>query len=150
MRPGRHRTGNNDSRRYIDWLERACEDREAARLLMDCEATLDAAAFHCQQCIEKALKGYLLYKTGVPADGHNLSWLCKQAIKSDGRFREWLDESAALNRYYIETRYPADIPVELSDVRVHRVFDMADKMYRFIRAEVGDEACNEGETLLKY
>ena len=151
MRPGRHRSGgNNDSRRYIDWLERACEDLEAARLLMDSEATLNAAAFHCQQCIEKALKGYLLYKTGFPADGHNLTWLCKQAVKSDERFQEWLDESAALNRYYIETRYPADIPVDLSDVRLRRVFDMADKMYRFICTQVEDEACNGEESLLKY
>lgn len=136
MRPGRNRSAGNDSRRYYDWIERAKEDLEAARLLLTHDVTRDAAAFHCQQCIEKALKGYLLYRTGNGADGHNLTWLCKQAIQSDARFYEWLDESAALNRYYIETRYPADIPMELTPERVERAFRMAESMYDFICREV--------------
>lgn len=136
MSPGRNRSAHNDSRRYHDWIDRAHEDLEAARLLMTEESTRDAAAFHCQQCIEKALKGYLLYCTGNGADGHNLTWLCKQAIKRDPRFYEWLDESAALNRYYIETRYPADIPVEMTAERVRRAFAMAQGMYDFICSEV--------------
>lgn len=138
MTPGRRREGDNDSRRYGDWLSRAKEDLEAARLLLQSAATLNAAAFHCQQCIEKALKGYILFKNGNHVDGHNLTWLCRQAIKSDPRFQEWLDESAALNRYYIETRYPTDVPVELSEKRVARIYAMAFKMYQFISDEVYD------------
>ena len=136
MVPSRHREGLNDSRRYYDWIDRAGEDLEAARLLMASEDTLNAASFHCQQCIEKALKGYLLYKTRNHVDGHNLTWLCRQAVKWDNRFAEWLDESAALNRYYIETRYPADIPLRLSEDKVAGVYTMADKMYRFILSEI--------------
>lgn len=136
MRRGRNQSAPSDSRRYYDWIDRAHEDLEAARLLMAEELTRDAAAFHCQQCIEKALKGYLLFRTGNGADGHNLTWLCKQAIRSDPRFQEWLDESAALNRYYIETRYPADIPVAMTAERVERAFAMAESMYEFICREV--------------
>ncbi len=65
------------------------------------------SAFHCQQAIEKALKSYILLKSGLLVDGHNLTWLCKQAMRYDPKFSDWLDESAALNRCYIETRYPA-------------------------------------------
>lgn len=134
---GRNRSeGARDSRRYYDWLERAHEDIKAAELLMGDKRTLNAAAFHCQQCIEKALKAYILFKTRSHADGHNLTWLCKQAIKQDRRFLSWIDESAALNRYYIETRYPSDIPFELTKESVGRICSMAHSMYKFILNEM--------------
>lgn len=135
----RRREGNSDSKRYFDWLERASEDIEAAGKLLELNNTLNAAAFHCQQCIEKALKGYILFKTHQHVDGHNLTWLCRQAVKSDRRFIEWLDESVILNRYYIETRYPADMPLALTSKAVSRAYDMARAMYRFICDQVYDE-----------
>jgi len=131
-----YREGNNDSKRYYDWLNRASEDLAAARLLLTSKDTLNAACFHCQQCIEKALKGYILFKTHSNVDGHNLTWLCRQAIRNDGRFNEWLDESAALNRYYIETRYPADVPLKLTVEMVVNVCEIAAKMYVFICKEI--------------
>jgi HEPN domain-containing protein len=139
----RERSG--DSRRYFDWLERANEDIESAGKLLDSEDTLNAAAFHCQQCIEKALKGYILFKTHQHIDGHNLTWLCRQAIKSDRRFTQWLDESVVLNRYYIETRYPADIPLELNSIAVSSAYEMARAMYRFICGEVYEDAESAAE-----
>ena len=135
-RRNKPREGAADSRRYFDWLERACEDLRAAQMLVESEDTLNAAAFHCQQCIEKALKGYLLFRTPSHVDGHNLTWLCRQAVLQDKRFIAWLDESAALNRYYIETRYPADAPAELDQETVRRVCGMAQAMYQFICDEV--------------
>jgi HEPN domain-containing protein len=130
------RARNSDSRRYFDWLEHANEDIEAAAKLVATGSTLNAAAFHCQQCIEKALKGYILFKTHQHVDGHNLTWLCQQAMKIDKRFTEWLDESVALNRYYIETRYPADIPLKLDNVIVNNAYEMAHAMYHFICSQV--------------
>jgi HEPN domain-containing protein len=134
---GRYKEGNNDSNRYMDWLNRASEDLKAAEILSGNSETLDAATFHCQQCIEKALKAYILFKSQSHVDGHNLTWLCRQAMKTDGRFNEWLDESAALNRYYIETRYPSDIPNKLDEPKVKHIYDMAKAMHDFIRGDVG-------------
>ena len=132
----RRHDGSGDSKRYYDWLDRAYDDLKAAELLLRQEETLYAAAFHCQQCIEKALKGYLLFKTHNHADGHNLTWLCRQAEKADGRFNEWLYESAVLNRFYIETRYPSDIPLELGRETVSKAYEMAGAMYGFICGEL--------------
>jgi HEPN domain-containing protein len=134
--PGRRREGINDSKKFYEWIDRAGEDLEAAKLLINSDDTLNAAAFHCQQCIEKALKGYILFKTRSHVDGHNLTWLCRQAMKNDQRFTEWLDESTALNRYYIETRYPSDIPFGLTREMVDSVYNMAVKMYKFICQEI--------------
>ena len=136
----RRRKGReSDSRHYYDWLDKANEDILAAKYLKDYEECHNGAAFHCQQTIEKALKAYILLKSNILEDGHNLSWLCKRAMKYDGEFGKWLDESAMLNHFYIETRYPADIPLELNTPEISRYYGTALEMYRFICKEV-DEA----------
>ena len=127
--------GGTDSRRWLDWLDCAGDDLLAAQLLLHNDQTCNAAAFHCQQCIEKALKCYILFRTRAHVDGHNLTWLCRQAMRHDARFNEWLDESAALNRYYIETRYPSDLPLELSVQQVETLYGMAKRMFEVITTE---------------
>ena len=135
---GRHKHLQNfsDSRRYHDWLERAGEDILAAGLLVRNDACYNPAAFHCQQSVEKALKAYILLKSDILPDGHNLPWLCKRAMRYDPIFMEWMNQSTALNRCYIETRYPADLPLELDFAQVTQYYRMAQAMYLFICAEV--------------
>ena len=117
-----------DSKRYYDWIYHACLDKMAAEALSQDRRLYCCAAFHCQQCIEKALKGYLLYKSRHLLDGHNLTWLCKQAAMMDDSFIDWIDETAVLNRYYIETRYPPDIPLEIDGETVARLVKMSTDM----------------------
>lgn len=130
---------NADSKRYYDWLDRAGEDLISARLLVQDDNCYNSAAFHCQQTIEKALKAYILFKSSQLVDGHNLTWLCKRAMRYDKKFRDWLAPSASLNRCYIETRYPADLPVELDYPKIISYYRMAKDMYLFICHEA-DEA----------
>lgn len=132
----RHHTNYTDSRRYYDWLDRARDDLASAKHLREHPDCCNNAAFHCQQTIEKALKAYILLKSDMLVDGHNLSWLCKRAMRYDKKFAEWLGESAALNKCYIETRYPADLPLELEFDEVTGYCEMADDMYNFILREV--------------
>lgn len=141
---GRHYK-SSDSRYYYDWLERAAEDLLSAKLLVQNENCYQSAAFHCQQTAEKSLKAYLLLKTGQLKDGHNLPWLCKQAIRQDEDFHQWLDECVSLNRCYIETRYPADIPLELDYKKVYDYYKMAQSMFLFISNEV-DVALETGSS----
>lgn len=134
----RRPTRDGDSKRYYDWLDRAGEDIQCAKLLTQSDACYNGAAFHCQQTIEKALKAYILVKSDILVDGHNLTWLCKRAMKYDRKFGGWLGESASLNKCYIETRYPADIPLELDFETVQRYYHMARDMYLFICEELDD------------
>lgn len=134
----RHEPNLSDSRRYYDWLEVAGEDLSCARILLSQDSCYNMVAFHCQQTIEKALKSYILLKSGQLMDGHNLTWLCKRAMRYDREFDQWLDECAALNHCYIETRYPADIPLALDYPDVNQFHRMAKEMYLFICAEVDE------------
>lgn len=135
----RVRNFTSDSKRYYDWLDRAAEDIISAELLMSDDRCYLSSLFHCQQAIEKALKSYLLLRASLLMDGHSLVWLCKQAMKYDRHFEQWLDESAALNRCYIETRYPTDIPFEVIFQQVKSSYIMARDMYVFICEQVDEE-----------
>lgn len=132
----RSRRGVSDSLFYYKWLDKALSDLQAARILLTWGGDPPMTAFHCQQAIEKALKGYLLFKTGRHFDGHNLTYLCRQAAQVDRSFVEYLDESAALNNLYIETRYPTDLPFELTERQVQRLMNMAETMFAAIRTEL--------------
>ncbi len=128
-----------DSRRYYDWLERSSQDLIAAKILSEDDRCYQLSAFHCQQAIEKALKAYILLQSDVLVDGHNLTWLCRQAKKYDKGFHQWFDESADLNQCYIETRYPADIETEYTYKMVKNFYRMAKEMYQYIFAEIDRE-----------
>lgn len=133
MARGNH---NSDSKRYYDWLYHAKLDHIAAELLINDNRCRNVTAFHCQQCIEKALKGYLLYKNRKLFDGHNLTWLCKQAVMMDRTFMQWLTKSTLLNRYYIETRYPADIPLEIDQETINDIMAATTEMMEFICEQI--------------
>ena len=135
----RARKGGRDSLYYYKWLDKALLDLQAARILMTWNGDTCNIAFHCQQAIEKALKGYLLFKTGRHFDGHNLTYLCRQAVQQDEMFTEWLDESAALNNLYIETRYPTALTVAIDELACRQDFAMAENMYAANRQELYDE-----------
>lgn len=132
----RNRKGARDSMYYYKWLEKALHDLQAARILLTWGGDPPNVAFHCQQAIEKALKGYLLFRTGRHYDGHNLTYLCRQAVQVDNRFLQWLNDSAVLNNLYIETRYPTDLPLALDEPAVRSYLSMAEDMFAAIRQEL--------------
>ena len=125
-----------DSKRYYDWLFHAYQDLLAAKILVDDKRLYGATVFHCQQAIEKALKAFLLYKSHKLLDGHNLAWLCKKAAMLEGSFTKWLPECATLNRFYIETRYPADIPIEIERDFADTTLAATDEMVDFVCDEI--------------
>ena len=132
---GRRRSAgghSGDSRRYADWINAAYDDLRAARTLAEDNTLNNVTAFHCQQCVEKALKGFILYRSGSSADGHNLTWLCRRAVSLDPGFSQWMDESVGLNRYYIETRYPTDIPTEIEDDRIPVLLSMTSSLFGYV------------------
>ncbi len=142
MRSTKH---GSDSRKYFDWLEIAARDLLAARILIEREQCLDIAGFHCQQCIEKALKAYLIDRTGTLVDGHNLTWLCRQATRHNTYLKHYMEETAKMNRLYIETRYPSDIDLHLNSESIGKIYDTAKELYEFVCDEVYDGEADEDD-----
>lgn len=103
-----------DSDKYNEWLVMAQKDLRSAKILFDHGADNEIICFHCQQTLEKYLKGYLIFVTGEVQEGHNLLKLCKKAKLYDDKFTEFLKDMAFVNAFYIETRYPAIDPLIVS------------------------------------
>ncbi|HHW45419.1 MAG TPA: HEPN domain-containing protein [Clostridiales bacterium] len=104
-----------DSKRFEDWYKKAQADLQGARILKDHEGDNGLVAFHCQQAIEKALKGFILERTNELLEGHSLVFLCRRAARLDSYFAGQLKNCAFVNQFYIETRYPADMPDPVDD-----------------------------------
>ena len=121
-----------DSRRYYDWYTKAKTDLRGAQILFDAEADNSLVAFHCQQAIEKILKGYILKHTHELLDGHSLVFLIRRASRFDEDMRKFTKDCAFVNQFYIETRYPADIPDEVDEYEVRECLTTAIEVIEYI------------------
>ncbi|MEM7816720.1 MAG: HEPN domain-containing protein [Candidatus Aenigmatarchaeota archaeon] len=95
------------------WLEQAKDefcDADQLRL----RNRFYLALFHFQQATEKALKAYLY--SVVPSQEvfftHSISELIQLACEKDKDFKD-VSLSAKLDQYYIPTRYPNGLSVEI-------------------------------------
>lgn len=62
-----------------EWIRKADRDRRMAELgLAESPAITDAAAFHCQQAVEKLLKAYLIFRQEPFEKVHDLEVLVEQ------------------------------------------------------------------------
>ncbi|SMP56611.1 HEPN domain-containing protein [Anoxynatronum buryatiense] len=125
-----------DSTNYQDWLIKGDKDLKGAEILLEYEGDYGIICFHCQQAIEKYLKGYLIYASGFLHQGHSLIKLCKKAAAIDAEFAQYLKDCAYVNDFYIETRYPSDDPMEVQQSEVQESIRIALEMKAFIHEKV--------------
>ncbi|MCK9479783.1 MAG: HEPN domain-containing protein [Firmicutes bacterium] len=121
-----------DSTRHLDWYDKAEKDLKGAQILFRYKGDNSLVAFHCQQAIEKAFKGYILKYSQQLIEGHSLTYLCKQASKFDEKVNSFLKDCAFVNQFYIETRYPADLPTETSGEDAQECIKVAEKVINHI------------------
>ena len=121
-----------DSTRYKDWFTMAHHDLEGARILFLHGAEYGLVCFHCQQAIEKTLKGFLLKQSPQLMEGHSLVKLCKFCVQYHIGFNDFLKDAAFVNVFYIETRYPADEPLIVTKEDTQECLDIAQKIIEFI------------------
>lgn len=91
------------------WLDRATEDLTVARLVLKEQHTAHTC-FLSQQCIEKALKAYLLAKTNSYPRTHKLVDLLVLCQQIEPAIDQYLTDCTIIDQYYIPTRYPDGIP----------------------------------------
>jgi len=91
---------------------------------------LEAICYHCQQAVEKYLKGYIVYNgINEPPKIHNLDVLCKICEDYDERFIETRKICTILNRYGVQPRYPHEM--EITEPEVIKALDYAKQMQNF-------------------
>ncbi len=92
------------------WLTRAIDDLNVAD--HDLKANppfVRAALFHCQQAVEKALKGFLTWHDRPFRKTHDLGRLGDQCAEVDGGLGPIVEPAIPLTRGAWEFRYPGEM-----------------------------------------
>ena len=83
--------------------------------------------FHCQQTVEKYLKGIILQYSKELIGSHSLVYLYDRANELI-QLPVSRKDCAYLNQYYIEARYPADTPLQMTEQDTVKCMDIAKKV----------------------
>lgn len=100
------------------WLLKARHDLWMAEAGLErVPPILDGAAFHCQQCAEKLIKAYLVYRA-VPFERvHDLRSLLEACVACDAAWETVRDDVEPLTAYAVRFRYPGPPDPPFSEVR---------------------------------
>jgi len=114
------------------WAEQARYDLETARAMLAGERYL-YVLFCCQQAVEKMLKAVIAERSGqCPPRLHNLLRLAEHAgVKLDQSQTVLMED---LSRYYIQSRYPEEIPA----------------LSRGLDRQRGEQVLNQTEDVLQW
>jgi HEPN domain-containing protein len=122
-----------DSKVPQEWANRAADDLDAARLLLD-GGRHTHALFCCQQAIEKALKAIIIERTGkLPPKIHALPRLAELAKVTLPQAQ--LRLIAELSIDYMRTRYPEEekeLADETSREEVETIFEASKEMVQWL------------------
>ncbi len=120
---------------YISaWLQKAHNDIIAAQRLIELEPIiLDYACFHCQQSIEKSLKGFLCYHECEIKKTHDIDFLLYECAKFDTIFRTI--QTNNINDYAVAGRYPDynEMP-EMEEAQQY--YNIAIQVYNLVKERI--------------
>jgi HEPN domain-containing protein len=118
-----------------EWVEKAEGDFWTAwrELRARKHPNYDGVCFHCQQCAEKYLKGFLQMKGELVPKTHNLLTLLELCIPSDPAFELQQDLLLQLNQYAVRFRYPGEMALK-EDARA--AFNALKSVRRFMRQKL--------------
>jgi HEPN domain-containing protein len=129
-------TPDYDEATFETWRLKAEEDFTAASILAEHGGPAATICFLCQQVAEKYLKGYLLLRRQPPKRIHHLDVLLEDCIALDDSFRGLVDHAVFLKRYYIESRYPDDLPEDVTPEEAAQAMTAASHLRDFVLAQV--------------
>ena len=114
-----------------EWFEFAANDLRVAKHLSEnmYPKPIEIVCYHCQQAVEKALKGYLIDNDVEPPYIHDLDKLCLMCIEYDSSFDAIQAACEKLNEYITAGRYPSTDEIVETDA-VYALKE-ADKVYTF-------------------
>lgn len=100
------------------WLEKASHDRAVAELSMTPAVPItDVAAFHCQQAVEKMLKGFLFSRGQAFERTHDLVELLDAYEQLDSAFASLRSQVGGLTPYAVRFRYPGPADPTVKEVQ---------------------------------
>ena len=72
----------------------------------------------------------MLKKSGTLYDGHSLVYFFQNASNIDRNLRQHITDCAYVNQFYLESRYPMDVPMVIEKTDVEDCLRIAEKMLK--------------------
>jgi HEPN domain-containing protein len=95
------------------WIEYAQNDFEAATILStQLKPKFEIVCYHCQQCAEKMLKGYIAFRGGKLQKVHDLVVLCEYCSTYDPDFEKIVTNCSDLTIFSSEVRDPNILEID--------------------------------------
>jgi HEPN domain-containing protein len=117
------------------WLEVAELDRNAAQALLAVPSLRPSAPFHCQQALEKLLKGFLTLAGKRGGKTHGLDRLGAVAAKSFPEIEELVAAAKNWSDWAFVYRYPSDKALPLPDEdELRRALEVIDALAMRLKA----------------
>jgi len=114
-----------------EWLDFASRDINSAKYLLGMRPVpLEIVCYHCEQAVEKVLKGYLIYQNVEPPRTHVLQLLCKTCEDFDENFKKISESCGNLTLYGVQSRYPFEIDITENDMK--KAIADADNVMEFV------------------
>jgi HEPN domain-containing protein len=119
------------------WIRQVHYDLDTARAMFDSGRYL-YVLFCCQQAVEKMLKAVISVRTNTfPPRIHALIRLAEAAtVDLDEKRTQFLRE---LSNYYIQTRYPEEIPAmaeRISEEQAGRILRKTEEMIQWLNSMI--------------
>lgn len=92
-----------------NWFSKADEDLRTAAIILENDRSLEGVVlFHCQQAVEKTLKGFLAYYNISFRKTHHLGELGRQCIDIEPSLEDLIRKSFKLTVFAWVFRYPEE------------------------------------------
>jgi HEPN domain-containing protein len=102
-----------------EWFDFGISDYNAASFLMGMKPKpLEIICYHCQQCVEKLLKGYIASRGGEILKTHDLVSLYKICMRYNSSFEKIINQCIDLTDYGVQVRYPFNVDLIETDADV--------------------------------
>jgi HEPN domain-containing protein len=122
------------------WLVKAGQDLRATDVVLSASPALVwDAMFHCQQAVEKALKGLLTWNDRPFPKTHDLVDLGQRCSEIDWTLAPLLQKAAFLTPYASTLRYPGDLP-DPAPAEAGNALALARDVVEAIRSRLPSEA----------
>lgn len=119
------------------WLKSARHDLDLSFLLNRDKAFTDTICYFCHQTVEKTLKALFLLNGFFDfPHTHDLEALMKQCKKLSPDILDFRNSFLLLNRYYLETKYPVEEPVNYPREEAEKAIEMAEEIYEFVEKKL--------------
>jgi HEPN domain-containing protein len=118
------------------WLLKAAHDLQTAQIVASHLPDFDdTIAFHCQQSIEKALKGYLVYLEIEFKPVHDLGYLINLVGTKDDSLDPYFDKVDRVSRFAVQIRYPEQV-ISLTKEQIREAIELASLIIELVRNEI--------------